>query len=242
MINQGKDTSMGSRTMQKIDQKVLDQMVLSSYSNMVLIKVPNFREERKTKAGIILDVNPHVQYLDGEGSHMADMERVVGIVEKIPSTLRPDGDMLAWETPIELRIGDTVYFDYMDSINSTSFVCEDDEYRLIPYSSCYMAIRGEEMICLSGYCLFESIYEKKHSLSTSETLVELKGKVYQVGTPVTYSNPTYTDDIDIKPGDVVTFRRGFSRVYLERQKHLQTLDLKLFRAQRAQIIFNHGQS
>ena len=235
-----KDTSMGSRTQQKIDREVLSQMVLSGYSNMVLIKVPKFKEERKTKSGIILDVNPHVQYLDGEGSHMADLERVLGTVEKIPPFLTPDGDMLAWETPIDLKVGDGVYFDYMDSINSTSFVCEEDEYRLIPYSSCYVAIRGEEMICLSGYCLFENIYEKKHSLSTSETLVELKGKVYQVGTTVVYSNQIYSDDIEIEVGDIVTFRKRFSRVYLERQKHLQTLNVQLFRAQRREIIYNHG--
>ena len=235
-----KDTSMGSRTQQKIDREVLDQMVLSGYSNMVLIKVPKFKEERKTKSGIILDINPHVQYLDGEGSHMADLERVVGVVERVPPFLTPDGDVMAWETPIDLEVGDSVYFDYMDSINSTSFVCDEDEYRLIPYSSCYVAIRGEEMICLNGYCLFEDIHEKKHRLSTSETLVELRGKVYQVATPVVYSNTIYTDDIEIKVGDTVTFRKQFSRVYLERQKHLQTLDVKPFRAQRREIIYNHG--
>lgn len=261
-----KDVSMGSRTEQKIDKETLDQMILSAYSNMVLIKVPEFRAERKTEGGIILDVNPQVQYFDDDtGSHMADLERVVGVVEKVPPSLLPEGDMLAWWTEVEVMVGDTVYFDYFDSINSTSFVCGEDEYRLIPYSSCYIAIRESQIVCLNGYCLFEEVYEDdadageakgpinmammdKEGVIGSKTDKifspnpkpdELKGKVHSLGSKMKYWTDHYTDDIDIEVGDTVTFRKKAARIYLERAKHFQTLDKKLFRMQRKDVIFNH---
>ena len=247
-----KDTSMGSRTQQKIDREVLYQMVLSAYSNMVLVRVPDFKEERKTEAGIILDINPDVQYLDGDGSHMADMERVVGIVEKVFPGLLPDGDLLAWHTKMELQVADTVYFDYYDSINSTSFVCDEDEYRLIPYASCYLARRNvephgddafwEETICLNGYCFFEDVFLPDDGFSPYPKLDLSKGLVYATGIPVDYWSDYWSDDIEIRPGDVVTFRKKYPRVYLERQKHLQTLGKRLFRAQRKDIEFSHGQN
>ena len=245
---------------------------------MVLIQVPDFLKERVTKGGIIIDVNPKTQYMDSEGSHMADLERVVGIVEKVPPGLTPDGDMLAWTTEMELKVGATVYFDYYDSINSTSFVCGEDEYRLIPYSACYLAVRNvepfgndaywEESVCLNGYCLFEDVYEEVKFSAPGETkkwnltdldeegrikgaqsdvvfqphpkLEKLKGKVFAIAAPVDYCGD-YSDDVDIEPGDIVEFRDKFSRIYLERQDHLRTLDKKLFRAQRREIIFNHKQ-
>ena len=236
-----KDVSMGSRTEQKIDKDTLDQMILSAYSNMVLIKVPEFRVERKTKAGIILDVNPQVQYFDDDtGSHMADLERVVGIVEKVPPALLPEGDMLAWWTEVEVIKGDTVYFDYFDSINSTSFVCDEDEYRLIPYSSCYIAIRESQIVCLNGYCLFEDVYKPDDGFSPHPILDDLKGKVYSLGSKMKYWTASYTDDIDIEVGDTVTFRKKAARIYLERAKHFQTLDKKLFRMQRKDVIYTNG--
>ena len=72
---------MGSRTKQRIDEKELKAMTLSAYSNMVMIRVPDFEKERTTKSGIVLDVNPDTQYFDqGTGSHMADLARVVEII------------------------------------------------------------------------------------------------------------------------------------------------------------------
>ena len=239
MIHNKQDT-MGSRTQQKIDKNVLDAMTMSGYSNYVLIRVCDFKKERKTKAGILLDVNPDVQYLDGEGSHMADLERVVGTVEKVPPTLRPDGDMLQWHTTMDLVVGDVVYFDYYDSINSISFVCGDDEYRLIPYASCYLAIRDDEMVGLNGYCLLEDVYEVSDGFSPHPTLQDLMGTVYFASGPVVHCLDYYTEDIKIEKGDLVVFRKKFAKVYLERQEYFQTLGKKLFRAQRKDIVFNYG--
>ena len=237
---------MGSRTKQRVDKEFLDSMVLSAYSNMVLIRIPNFEKERKTRSGIVLDVNPHIQYMDdGPGSHMADLARVIGIVEKVPPGLRPDGDILQWETEMELEPGDTVVFDYYDSLNSTSFIIDGDEYQLLPYSSCYLGIRDsrkDNMICLNGYCMFEDVLLPDDGFSPYRKVDVRRGKVLITGSPVKYSSDYWIDDIDIRGGDIVEFRKNFSRVYLERQKHFQELDKRMFRAQRKDIIYNHGKN
>jgi len=219
-------------------------MTLSAYSNMVLIRVPDFQKERKTEAGIILDVNPDIQYMDdGEGSHMADMARVSGVVEKVPPALMPDGDILAWETEMELEVGDTVVFDYMDGLHSTSFVIDGDEYKLIAYASCYVAIRDSQkdsLICLNGYLLLEDVLLPDDGYSPHRKVDPGKGKIHSIGSPVEYSLDYWTDDIDVEEGDIVEFRRKFPRVYLERQKYFQQLDKRFFRCQRKDIVYNFG--
>ena len=241
MIDKSPDTTMGSRTKQRIDEKTLKEMTLSAYSNMVLIKVPDFKKERVTKAGIILDVNPDTQYFDqGEGSHMADLARVVGIVEKVPPGLTPDGDIQPWETSMDLQVGDTVWFDYMDGMNATSFIMGDDEYRLIPYASCYIAYRDSRFVTLNGYILFEDVFQPKDELEHIDKVDPLKGKVYAVADPVVHTLDYWTEQIDVAVGDTVEFRKKFPKVYLERQKYFQQLDKKLFRGQRKDIVFNYG--
>lgn len=246
-INQQPDTSMGSRTKQRIDEKQLKEMTLSAHSNMVLIKVPDFEKERVTKSGIILDVNPDTQYFDeGSGSHMADLARVMGFVEKVPPALLPDGDILPWETTMDLEVGDTVWFDYMDGLNSTSFIIGDDEYRLLPYASCYIAIRDSHQttkpICLNGYILFEDVLKPDDGFSTERKVDDFKGKIYAAGGPVTHTLDYWTEKIEVEEGDIVQFRMKFPKVYLERQKYFQQLDKKLFRGQRKDIVFNYGKS
>ena len=193
-----------------------------------------------------MDVNPDIQYFDDEGgSHMADLARVIGIVEKVPTGLLPDGDILPWHTTMDLRIGDTVWFDYMDGMNSTSFIIDEDEYRLIPYASCYIAIRDsqtENPICLNGYILFEDVLKPDDGFSPHREVDPLKGKIYAVGEPVTHYLDYWTELIDVSKGDIVEFRKRFPKVYLERQKHFQQLDKKLFRGQRKDIIYNYGKS
>jgi hypothetical protein len=244
MFDTRKDTAMGSRTKQKIDKEELDQMFLSGYSNMVMIKIPNFNKERTTEAGVILDVNPDIQYFDdSNSSHMADLARVIGIVEKVPPGLLPDGDMLPWHTTMDLQIGDTVFFDYMDSLHATSFIVGEDEYRLIPYASCYIAYRdsqSENPICLNGYILFEDVLKPDDGFSPHREVDPLKGKVYAIGEPVEHCLAYWTEDIDVGVGDYVQFRKKFPKVYLERQKYFQQLDKKFFRGQRRDIVYNYG--
>jgi len=237
---------MGSRTKQRVDKKFLDETTLSAYSNMVLVKIPDFDKERVTESGIVLDVNPDVQYFDeGEGSHMADVARVIGIVEKAPPALLPDGDILPWKTTMDLQVGDTVVFDYMDGLHATSFIIDDDEYRLIPYASCYIAIRDsryDNPICLNGYILFEDVLLPDDGFSPHRKVDPMKGRVHSIGEPVVHHIDYWTEDIEVTVGDYVEFRDKFPKIYLERQKHFQQLDKKLFRAQRKDIVFNYGKS
>jgi co-chaperonin GroES (HSP10) len=246
MFDRSPDQTMGSRTQQRVDKEMLNEMVLSAHSNMVLIRVPDFNKERVTKSGIILDVNPDTQYFDqGTGSHMADLARVIGIVEKVPPSLLPDGDILPWKTTMDLLVGDTVWFDYMDGLNATSFIIGDDEYLLIPYASCYIAIRDsrfENIICLNGYILFKDVLLPDDGFSPERKIDPLKGKIHAIGNPVEHTLDYWTEDIEVAVGDHVEFRKKFPKVYLERQKYFQQLDKKLFRGQRKDIVFNYGKN
>lgn len=240
MLDQSPDKGqMGSKTGQIIDRDELLSMELGAYSNMVMVKVEKFKEDRKTKAGIILTVNPDTQYLDGDGSHMADMTIVRGVCEKAPSGLLPDGDLLPWHTEVEVVPGDELVWDYMDARNATSFICDEDEYMLLPYGSIYAVIRGDGILGVNGYILFTEVMKERHSLTVSDEVDLTKGKVYALAQPVEYTADYWQDGIDVQVGDIVEFRSKASRVLLERTKHLQTLPDRLFRHQRRDFAYVH---
>ena len=237
------------RRIVKVSQEEVDNMVMNPYSNCVLVKVKI--EERTTASGILLDFTDGavIEQLAGNkeeySTYLADAERISGELVRIPDRLYPDDDYLPWHSDIECELGDTVYFDYYDSINSVTFAVGDCEYRVLPYSALYVAKRGNKIIPLNGYNIFEDIREKKKSdLEIESKVAELKGRCIYVATPVRFCNPKQTDDMELEVGDIVEFRKGFKKVFLERQWYFATFDeSKLyFRAHRKDIAYNHGKA
>lgn len=224
----------------KTSQEKVDRMIVNDYSNSVIVKV-DMAGERTTKAGIIIDFTPDIQWEND--THIADAERIKGEVYTVPTKLYPDDDYLPWYTEVEIRKGDTVYFDYMDSINSVTFVVGDYEYRVLPYSALYVAVRGEQIIPLNGYNIFEDVMEEKKSdLDVIARVHHLKGKCMHVAGPIQWCNKKISDDIELDVGDIVEFNQNFKKVPLERRWYFASFDEdKLyFRAQRKEIAYNHG--
>lgn len=230
-----------------LSQEEVDNMVMNLYSNCVLVKVEI--KERTTAGGLLLDFADGAVIEDMTGdkkeysTYLADAERIRGEVYKLPDRLYPDDDYLPWYSDIETKQGDTVYFDYYDSINSVAFAVGDYEYRVLPYSALYVAIRGEQIIPLNGYNIFEDIKEEKTStLEVIDKVSELKARCVYTATPVRFCNKKVSDDLELNPGDIVEFRKGFKKVFLERQWYFATFDENklYFRAHRKDIAYNHG--
>jgi len=189
---------MPKKRLYRLTEDELDKLV--PMNNKVLVKVHDPVLERKSAGGIILiaptdtDWNPEVH---------ADR---YGVVERLPRGLRGGG---MWKTNIELGVGDLVWYDYLMGLNSDSIMVGDVEYKLMDYFYLYVAKRGEQIICLNGYCLFEP---KRDELKSNYDLViihegddiRLAKLIYKGGVNALYEND-WVDDDGIQEGDVAVF-------------------------------------
>lgn len=205
---------------------------LRTDNGWVLVKVNT--EPKKTKTGIIVGFNPDTLYSTGEddrSSHPADVAEVKGTVIKVPDKLifeKSDYSM-DWETEIEIKEGDEVWFNYLDSLNAD----EVNDMKLIPYQSIYF-IKRDEIIPVNGYCLFEIPEPEEPWMKKDHSY----GIVWAVGKPnKKYQYKEWRDGIDLKKGDKVRFSSHVENypVYIERVKELAELPM-LIRAQRKDIL------
>jgi co-chaperonin GroES (HSP10) len=151
---------------------------------------------------------------------------------------------MSWKTNMAVQVGDEVWFNFISSTHSNGFDIDGEMYLFIPYADCFVAKRGEEVICLNGYILLSEIKkEDKSFLYLAETdKIDLhRGKVRFVGEPNSqYKVDSFSDDIDIAEGDMVQIRAGFTPYRLERQTYLADFGEMLLVVQRRNIDFNYG--
>lgn len=210
-------------------------------TNHVLVKTARTNEGKSTDSGLLVGFNPHVNYAEGEGSHVADLAVVTGEVVKICDNLYYNADDLndsmLWKTDIEVDVGDEVLFDYLESLNCTMIEVGEDVYRIFPYQALWVARRNDELIPLNGYCLVAPLKREKLSdLDISDEYDLTRGVVRYLGKPnAAYIAAQDNDDVDVSVGDIVTFSWRYVRhpVFLERQKWMaQFSDEPLLRVQR----------
>jgi co-chaperonin GroES (HSP10) len=216
-------------------------------NNMVLVKTYNYNNI--TKAGIHIAPS----FLKEIPDHAIRCSIVVRVPDKLmyrdnsPITMYPGKPIpMDWETEMELQEGDIVFHDYLDSMNAQLIKYEGDEYRLIPYSGCYVAkrlmrgfsydgakekshiiIEGEnvyKVIPLNGYVLCEEVeYEIKAISYTKKVTDPRKGKVKFIGKPnKKYFHKNRTDENrEIKKDDVIFLFKQYSgrKIYLEDPVH-----------------------
>jgi hypothetical protein len=193
--------------------------------------------------------NEDFQYAEGTGSHMADMTEVHGTVVMCPERLfyeKNDPHSMTWKTEMMLRVGDEVWFNFISSSHATGFIIEGDYYLFIPYGDCFVAKRGEEVICLNGYVLLEEVEKEAVSflyLSEASGIDTKRGKVRYVGEPnAEYRLDSLSDEIDITEGDIVQIKAGFTPYRLERQEYFADFGEMLRVVQRRNIEFNYGKN
>lgn len=170
---------------------------------------------------------------------------IVGKVLAVPESIIYDtqnyGYSMEWDTDMELKVGDTVWCTYMSVKNSMN----GNDPKIIngnpciPYGSCIVAKRGDEVICLNGYVLIEPVRRDDVCGLLPPMIADSPnlnvGYIRHIGTPNReYFDKTYDDDM-YSVGDLVCFE-DVNNLTLEYETQRFFSDKELFRMQRRDII------
>ena len=234
---------MPEKTLTKISKE--DLYSLEIVNNKVLVEITETNEDRTSKGGIILGMHMEKIYGEGVASHAADLAPVIGYIHTLPESLyfkRGEEDSMPWETEMEVKDGDKVVFDYLDGMNCDELMVDDRLFKILDYSALYVAVRGETLIPLNGYCLLEphlkgtlSEFDIKYGGREDFTRATVK---HLAKPNKKYNDINKTDDIGLKVGDVVVFSDHYAEnhVYAERFEAFKELDKMYLRAQRFNIV------
>jgi hypothetical protein len=230
------------RSKTKIPKTHIGNWRIPSESNIVIIEITEATKDKVTKSGIHIGFSDDVVYAEGDESHEADVAEVWGYVAGLPSKLyfnRKDVTSMPWDTEMELRIGDMVWFNYFASVNCDELVCGDRRFYAISYQDLYVAKRKDEIIPLNGYCLCEPVridYESDLAEGVVEHYEKNKVVVRHLGQPnkryfTGGGRQTYHNDIiDVKEGDTVLLRKNYPLNKIERLDAISTFSDKTYYA------------
>lgn len=230
---------MAQKSRVTLTQEEFDRAVIPY--NHVAIELLRAEKDATTPSGIKVGFLEDTQWEDDDegkaNTHPADIASIIGNVVKVPDRLWFDAkaqDGMPWDTDMELKIGDLVWFSFLESanaveivINTPSGINQHKLIRIIPYQDVFVAKRGKEVICLNGYCLLEQVQLPKLSKYDilSKGVFEDRGVIKYLGKPNRrYQGDKYSDDVDVKVGDSVFFRPGYTPFLLERKKFMACFD------------------
>jgi len=209
----------------EITKDELDRMVMKS--NKVLIRQPEKDKGFIVRpSGLMVITNANAMITNSQESYeKTDETRFMprwGIVERVPSELRFNkrqkenpkdnryDEYLDWGTTQELEIGDEVWASYFDIMHCDKFDCEDTIYWIVDYKYLIVAKRGEQVICLNGYILFEQRNDyplKSKFIILPKEIDKSKGTIKHIGSANEwYVNPKYSDNVEVYEGQDVLFR------------------------------------
>jgi hypothetical protein len=222
-------------------------------NNMTLIKLDPEYNSIKLKNGFEL-------YVDNTFEPEKNAT-VTGEVWGLPSHLYYSGEAnkgMPWETPMELKMGDTVIMFYLAVLNALKpetrqYVLEGkDRYVFISYENIYAIVRDEKIMPINGYCLIEPCKnpeieaQRERMTKLGLTPITLKkdsitsvvyGIVRHIGVPNRrYVDEGHTDEgVDIAVGDTIVMKK-VSDIPLQYNLHQKVEQGKpLFRVQRRNI-------
>lgn len=238
---------MAETFQQTLTRQQLDNGVIPS--NTVLVEMTYTTEGIKSKGGIIIGFNTDWEFEDETDSHAGNLAEIYAKVYRCPPKLyyeRGDSLSMPWDCNMELQVGDTVFFNAIESRNSVEIVCEGKTYKLLPYQDLYCAKRYHEkqsfdsktflmgtdpwweVIMLNGYVLLERVYLENVSplaVSKDAGLDKTRGIIRYVGiSPKEYQRKEYSDIKDLEVGDMVLFAPNSPLFLLERTTALSTFD------------------
>lgn len=170
---------------------------------------------------------------------------VTGIVKKMPDKLyytRDDkSESLQWETEIEVRLGDRIFFEYFASLMALAGMIDPAQeykdpkyiihngkvYIFLKYDAIFFTKRNDDIIPVNGFLLCEPI--KKHTKTYSIYLPDdirnkesnKYAKIFKAGSSnKEYLEEKYMDAKEAKAGDVVLFDK-FANQKVEYPLHQQ---------------------
>lgn len=190
-------------------------------NNKVLCKKLFTNIKEKTKGGIYYPESMH------ENQRLHQNADGIFEVVAVPERLTPKVGL--WETDIEVKVGDIVWVDRLESLNATAVYGDDStEYRLIGYHSIIVAkrlvhymdyantvpkylvedTRVYEVIPVNGMILCSDIYHESNLAVSRKKLDLVRAKVEYVGKPNKYyyhgKKKAYLDtEEEIKPRQII---------------------------------------
>jgi co-chaperonin GroES (HSP10) len=226
---------------------------LKPIGNNVIIECVIPKEEVRPSGLIIVKDPEFFVCKDKDGIEATDQSAHLdryGIVRKTPESL--NCKKMDWETDMELKYGDMVWFDFHSGLHCPIIQVEDKEYRIMDYQNLIVAKRidwnsfdlnekgfsGDEIIPLNGYCLFEEISNlpKTKLILPFEHIDKQVGITRFVGNKnKSYKNKKKYDDMDIQINDKVIFRNQVNNL-LENDMHRIFSDVPLRYQQRTDIL------
>jgi co-chaperonin GroES (HSP10) len=239
----------------KLTAKEFDR--LKPIGNNVIIECVIPKEEVRPSGLIIVKDPEFFVAKDRDGIEATDQSAHLdryGIVRKVPESL--NCKKMDWETDMELKYGDFVWFDFHSGLHCPIIQVEDKEYRVMDYQDLIVAKRilfdtypsmsklslhiqsGIDIIPLNGYCLFEEISNlpKTKLILPFEHIDKQVGITRYVGNKnKSYRNKKKYDDMDIQINDKVIFRNQVNNL-LENDMHRIFSDVPLRYQQRTDIL------
>ena len=228
----------------KLSQEEFDKGKIPS--NHIAVELLRLEKDAVTKGGIYAGFLEDVTWQEDGESHPADVASIIGRVVKLPDKLYYNEDDIhnsfPWDTDIDLEIGDLVWFNFIESLNTNEIQIDDKVLRFLPYQDCYACKRSplivfggqimrypfpseeDEVIMLNGYVLLEPIPLARLSeldhLSQEKVYTD-RGIVAYVGKPNrAYVNKNYSDNPDIEEGQTAYLMPGYTPFLLERTSSL----------------------
>jgi co-chaperonin GroES (HSP10) len=227
----------------KLTAKEFDR--LKPIGNNVIIECVIPKEEVRSSGLIIVKDPEFFVAKDKDGIEATDQSAHLdryGIVKKTPESL--NCKKMDWETDMELKYGDIVWFDFHSGLHCPIIQVEDKEYRIMEYQNLIVAkrfvpvIEIDCVVSLNGYCLFEEI----SNLPKTKLILPFEHIDKQVGITryagnknKSYRNKKKYDDMDIQINDKVIFRNQVNNL-LENDMHRIFSDVPLRYQQRTDIL------
>lgn len=230
----------------------VDELPEIMMPNYVLVKVDLIHTIEKSGILISGDTSYSAKTSQGEtitpAEYLPRSGTVVAMCEELVFDTEVNGkesemESLAWETTIEVNVGDKIFFSYFKALSSAKLMYGGDMYFAIRYDSIYAVYRDNTPIPVNGWILFEDVEKEfKTSLIIPDTVKKVNtaiGRCVGVSKPNTaYLNKNLSDGIEVQVGDICRFlgRLDEAKLYLE-SKMNQTYDRKFFMFQRKDISF-----
>lgn len=190
-------------------------------TDSVLVKY--FPDDNDTTLGGI--VSPKGSWEGAAARNVVRLSEVIKVPKQLYFNPKNKGGSMHWRTTIEIKPGDFVVTDHMESNNAYMFKWKDEHFRLVDYKSIDAVKRGSDIIPINGNVLIKPLKKKEKALDYEKEVDEENlFEVHHVGKrneEYIYmgnkNGPRYDFKYPIKPGDKVI-------LFKEQLKYLRHLE------------------
>lgn len=197
-------------------------------NNHILVEIiTDLKNEEKSGIKLVGDPN-FKQY-----KHVDRMGRVVRTPNKLVFSPHPMSNHMSWDTDMELKINDYVWFNHPAGYNNDYIIVDGKKYQMIPYEDLIVAKREDNVICLNGNVIFDTYYTDRGwgDYEKVERVYPV-GRIRYMGKPnrryqnmnILYKHSTQTDSIasELRVGDLVVTKSPMP--VLEHAEHTRSFE------------------